>query len=151
VKEEFAQIKEAVDDWWDTLWNRIGVSPDIAAIIILVIFILAFHLFESVYVRKLKIRTPLVIVGLEFLIFTTPVVAFIVAFFQLVEQPKVPIGTFVSLTLLFGAAVYVLLVELFLRFGARRLNVWRKGRWIKELEYPYLFLGIIGLYVAINR
>jgi hypothetical protein len=71
--------------------------------------------------------------------------------YLLLDQSKVPIGLFIGVTVLFGVAVYVLLAEFMLEFGAKRLNAWHKGKWIKEIEYPYVLLGTVGLYVAINR
>jgi hypothetical protein len=39
-----------------------------------------------------------------------------------------------------------------LRQAAHQLNKLKpKGRWIREIEYPYLLLGLVGLFVTINR
>jgi hypothetical protein len=70
---------------------------------------------------------------------------------SMVAQPKVPFGLFVGTTFMFGAAVYVFVAENFLQWAAPLLNRRRPGKWIKELEYPYLMLGTIGVFVAINR
>jgi hypothetical protein len=52
---------------------------------------------------------------------------------------------------LFGAVVFVSLSEIFLRGLAEFLTRQRGDKWVKELDYIYLFFAAIGLLASINR
>jgi hypothetical protein len=57
---------------------------------------------------------------------------------------------FVILVLSFGITSYVIVAEVFLRWGAEQLNRFR-STWVRELEYVYVLFGMSGLVVSINR
>lgn len=68
-------------------------------------------------------------------------------------QPAPSLARFVSILLAWGVAVYLLIVELLLIGLAGWLNekLVPQGRWIREIEYPYLMLGLFGLFFTVNR
>jgi hypothetical protein len=71
-------------------------------------------------------------------------------FGRIVVRTRIPMENFVILILCFGLLAYVMIAELFLRWGADWLNRHRLT-WVKELEYVYVVLGVLGLAVSINR
>lgn len=110
--------------------------------------------FAEVWARRSKTitrRLRIFINVMKGLAWVLAMTAVIQTLLQLLGRPQVPLALFAALTLMFGVAVYVLLAENFLQWAGALLNRSRKGKWIKELEYPYMFLGTAGLYVAINR
>jgi len=79
-------------------------------------------------------------------------VVLLFVFSNMIRQPHVEMLSFVGLLIIWGIAVYVVICESLLLGLASRLNKLQpRGRWIREIEYPYLLLGLIGLFVTINR
>jgi hypothetical protein len=68
-----------------------------------------------------------------------------------VEGRRVEIIEFCGQLIVFGIALYVSLCELLLAGLARTLTRWRGEKWVKEMDYVYLFLGIIGVLGSVNR
>ena len=64
-----------------------------------------------------------------------------------------PVGIITAALFFFvyGASLFMLLSEILMRGLARRLTKRRGSKWIKEMEYLYLALGIIGILGSINK
>jgi hypothetical protein len=71
-------------------------------------------------------------------------------FSRMMWRSHIPMETFLLIVLSFGLFAYVIVAEIFLRWGAEWLNRHRVT-WVKELEYVYVVLGLSGLVVSINR
>jgi hypothetical protein len=57
----------------------------------------------------------------------------------------------IAVIVTYSAALYTAICELLqLRYG-QILTRWRGEKWAKELDYPYLFFGAIGLVITMNR
>ena len=51
----------------------------------------------------------------------------------------------------YGIALYICLCEVLLRGMARWLTNKRGEKWVKELDYVYLALGVVGILGSVNR
>jgi hypothetical protein len=74
--------------------------------------------------------------------------------YQIFIDHKLHLSAFVVVGELavFGALLYLTLCELLLTWGlAEKLTVVRGPRWVKEIEYLYLELGLIGVLWSVNR
>jgi hypothetical protein len=56
----------------------------------------------------------------------------------------------VALLLVYGFSLYVVLCDI-LKSLASYLTKKRGEKWVKELDYPYLFLGALGIIASTNR
>lgn len=74
----------------------------------------------------------------------------LLVFGRLTGRTSIPLEDFVILVLSFGITSYVIVAEVFLRWGAEQLNRFR-STWVRELEYVYVLFGMSGLVVSINR
>lgn len=54
--------------------------------------------------------------------------------------------------LLFGywVALYILITDILRLGGAAYLNRRRGKKWVKELDYPYLIIGALGVVLSLN-
>ena len=52
---------------------------------------------------------------------------------------------------IYGVALYIFLCELLLDGGNRWLTNMRGEKWVKELDYLYLALGIVGILGSVNK
>jgi hypothetical protein len=74
-------------------------------------------------------------------------------FFELYSNPgsKMALDQLIAALIAYGAALYTGLCQLLQSAYGKRLTVWRGDKWAKELDYPYLFIGGLGLVVSMNR
>jgi hypothetical protein len=64
---------------------------------------------------------------------------------------RVPFDELLAVIAVYGSGLYATLWDLLRYRYARRLTLSRGDRWIKEMDYPYLVLGTIGLLLSINK
>jgi hypothetical protein len=62
----------------------------------------------------------------------------------------VPFEQMIAVTCVYGSGLYAILFSA-LRARAARLTRTRGEKWIKEMDYPYLLLGAVGLMLSINK
>jgi hypothetical protein len=74
-------------------------------------------------------------------------------FFELFNRPaaKMSLDQVLAGLIAYGTALYAALWEILRTGYAETLTKQRGEKWVKELDYPYLFLGAIGLVVSLNR
>jgi hypothetical protein len=85
-------------------------------------------------------------------IFQCGMLMFLIILF--IRQPQVPIDGFIMVVLGWALIIYLLIVDIVRHYVGPRLIRWctaRPTRWIKEMEYPYLALGVVGVLLTINR
>jgi hypothetical protein len=128
------------------LWEWLGNVWNVHQGLILVLFFVTACWSYSNHLRR---RVFMVVV------FWSIILVGLIVFLALAFKPN-DVGKFsaeeLGTTLLgYAAALYAMLCDLF-RFGlARRLTDKRGRNWIKELDYPYLLLGTIGLFVSMTK
>jgi TRAP-type uncharacterized transport system fused permease subunit len=105
------------------------------------LFLVGFLLFHRF--RWLGGRQILVLLAL--LIFVA-VFGFVSMMFEPVELRDVLL--FMEI---YGVALYILLCEVLLDGGNHWLTKKRGEKWVKELDYLYLTLGIVGILGSVNR
>jgi hypothetical protein len=67
-------------------------------------------------------------------------------FFVLWLRPEpAPLGQIVGTLISYGIFLFTLLSEIFMRGLAKRLTRTRGEKWIKELDYVYLTIGVAGV------
>jgi hypothetical protein len=88
---------------------------------------------------------------LEFLILVGAIGYILWLFYKFVGQPKVELLEFINVLLMYGTAFYVFVAEVCLAGGASWLTKKRGSKWVKEMEYPYLAFGLVGMLIALNR
>jgi peptidoglycan/LPS O-acetylase OafA/YrhL len=76
--------------------------------------------------------------------------AAIITLFASDTNRHVPFEEMFAVTCVYGSGLYAIVFDA-LRSRAARLTITRGDKWIKELDYPYLFLGAVGLMVSINK
>jgi hypothetical protein len=103
----------------------------------LVCFLLAHHF------RWLRGYGPLVILALLMVVGMFGFVAFM---FEPAE-----IGDVLLFMAVYGTALYIFLCESLLQGGAQWLTKKRGEKWVKELDYFYLWLGVVGIIGSVNR
>ena len=70
----------------------------------------------------------------------------------LVYRPEpVPFGLMVAFLFMYGSLLFVVLSEVLLHGGANILTKKRGEKWIKELDYFYLSVGIVGILLSLNK
>lgn len=80
------------------------------------------------------------------------IVVILTMFHLLLKEEQIPIRQFVTLLIVWGVCVFAFCTQLLFLGLIERLNRGRPdGRWIREIEYPYLLLGLIGLFLTINN
>jgi len=52
---------------------------------------------------------------------------------------------------MFGAFCFIVIGELMYAGLARRLTQWRGENWVKEVDYVYYLVGVVGIFFALNR
>jgi hypothetical protein len=50
-----------------------------------------------------------------------------------------------------GVGLFVLLSTYMVRGWAERLTRWRGDKWVKELDYIYLTLALVGIVASVSR
>ena len=118
------------------------VEPAIWSMYIVAAVAIAMHIHR----RSFKSRT---IVILNFAVLLGTVALFIAEI--ILTGERLPFREFLAVDLLFSVLLYVVLCEALLNGGSRLLTKWRGDKWTKELDYPYLILGGIGVVLAIGR
>ncbi len=88
--------------------------------------------------------------GLTLLALLLVVVSFL--FGALTYKPEpVPFGTMVAVLLLYGCGLFVVLSELLGNSLGKFLTKKRGEKWTKELDYVYLFMGMFGILLSLNK
>jgi hypothetical protein len=64
---------------------------------------------------------------------------------------RVALDQLVAVLFAYGTALYASICDLLQIRYARLLTKWRGEKWAKELDYPYLFFGALGLIISVNR
>jgi hypothetical protein len=110
---------------------------------------LVFSIFSIallvVHFAGVKFRGVLTIIALILV-----VVAFL--FGALAYQPQpVPLNEMVAVLLLYGCGLFVFLSELLAGKVGKFLTRKRGEKWTKELDYIYMFIGVIGVVFSLNR
>jgi hypothetical protein len=77
---------------------------------------------------------------------------FIVQFFiYFIGLQKIPYYQLLLATCIFALFLFIVLSEALIVGLGRKLTGWRGEKWVKEIDYVYLFLGAVGLAMSINR
>ena len=64
---------------------------------------------------------------------------------------KMSLDQLVAVIITYSAALYTAICEVLqVRYG-EVLTRWRGDKWAKEMDYPYIFFGAIGLVITMNR
>ena len=64
---------------------------------------------------------------------------------------QMSLGRMVSVLLMYGVGLFVLLSTYMVQGWAGRLTGWRGDKWVKELDYIYLTLALVGIVASVNR
>lgn len=85
-----------------------------------------------------------------FWLFVVPVVLAI-SIWHLKSLEKVRLIDLATMTLLYGAWLFLMLSQI-LQWGlALQLTKWRGEKWPKEIDYVYILFAVAGLLLTINR
>lgn len=63
---------------------------------------------------------------------------------------RIPLTVAVAVLIGFSLALYVVLA-VYICESASKLTRWRGTKWVKEMEYIYLTVGLIGVVASLNR
>lgn len=74
-------------------------------------------------------------------------------FYELYTHPgeQMSLDQLLAALITYGAALYASACEVILAGYGKRLTERRGQKWAKELDYPYVFFGGLGLVVSLNR
>lgn len=67
------------------------------------------------------------------------------------RRDEIPLSSIVTFLLFYGAALFVVLSDFLIAGFAAHLTRVRGEKWIKEIDYIYLTLGMLGIIGALNR
>jgi hypothetical protein len=129
-------LSDAIDSYKTFLdnWPMVFSIP-------MTIILLRFHFF--VVRRRQHGVWPVLLAMLGFLI---------ALFSTFPSAPSIHLFEFWAATLNYSCMLFVLISEIFLHAGvAERLTKWRGEKWVKELDYVYLFIGALGLTYSVDR
>jgi hypothetical protein len=71
--------------------------------------------------------------------------------YRMTQVARVDYFLLATFLLSYGATLFVILSTVVYQRVAPILTRWRGKKWVKEIEYVYLLLGLIGLIGSLNR
>jgi hypothetical protein len=77
------------------------------------------------------------------------IVAFVAEIF--IPDNGIRFGQLATLLIVYGIAMYIILCDVLMLGLARYLTNKRGEKWVKEMDYPYLFLGAAGILMSASR
>jgi hypothetical protein len=90
--------------------------------------------------------------GFSLILIAIILIAISFLFVGLVYRPEpAAFSTVVALLFLYGCGLFVFLSELLLGGVGRFLTRKRGEKWIKEMDYFYLSIGVLGVLFSLNR
>jgi hypothetical protein len=122
---------------WEWFFVSIAVMSAINSIVVLWVHFASLK-FDSIPTRDLQFHNNMS--------WSAATMA-IIMYFGMGERPLI-IAVVTVFT--FAVALYTILCNWLAYGGATRLLRWRGEKWIKEIDYLYIFFGAVGLFWLLN-
>jgi hypothetical protein len=68
-----------------------------------------------------------------------------------VHPEPIPLSHLFGILISYGILLFIVLSESLLRGGAKWLTKVRGEKWLKEMDYVYLIVGVAGIFMSMNK